>query len=91
MPDVTDWVPWVLSGIALTAQLLLRKKNKTAFLFSAFGCFTSVPYSLVTGQEGFIPSNILFGFIALNNYRAWKKEEGEEENAHREGGDLARR
>lgn len=73
--QLTEWVPWLVSAMAVPQTLLMRYKRRSAWLWCALGCAVCGVYSWVTAQYGFVPVNVFFLGANLWNYAKWKRDD----------------
>lgn len=85
----TVWVPWCVSAAAIVVYWLIGEKRKSAFALNAALNAAMAAYSVETAQYGFIPYNIIVGFLSVRNFRKWKADERGTVDAGSEGRDLA--
>lgn len=67
--------PFVLSALGVLGMYLAGKKLKSGWAVGIFAQVVWIVYAIATGQWGFIPASIAYGYVYIKNWCTWRTEE----------------
>jgi hypothetical protein len=70
-----QYIPWILSFMALLGLYLVTQKKRIGFLIFIVKEMILIGYTIKTAQYGFAVVEPIFVAVNVNGYLKWRREE----------------
>jgi hypothetical protein len=73
---LTDWLPWLLSGLTIWMTLLAGNHHPRAWLVGLAGQALWLVWIVAAGAWGLLPMNAALWIVYARNHLKWRAAEG---------------